>query len=226
MKKYVTMQEWVNSGVFKAKIYKKEDQHRILSNMQLPHLIVKTIDGSLFGTDEFKNQIEGFLNQTKPTVLVSSPKLPTLPKHAIDNVSSWQEVEGFMNKLPGANNYNILITEMVTGTENGTIGIAVSDGNGRLLLEFYKRPFWTDIRELSSGCSEPVYQDLAFVNNSEIKVSPKKIDKNDVLALKEHLHGKRGYFEFIKGKKNGTDGIYFIEFQDDPIFMNVLKLFN
>jgi hypothetical protein len=194
--------------------------------MRLPHLSVRLIDGQLYGKDEFKNQIEEFLNQTKPTVLVSSPKIQNIPKHAIDNVSSWQQVDEFMKMLPGAHNYQILITEMVTGTDEGMIGTAVSDGEGKLLLEFYKRPHWTDIRELSSGCSSPTYQDLAFFHNSELTINPKKVNKEDVLSLKEHLHGKSGYFEFIKGKKNGIDGFYFIEYQDDPAFTNVLKLFD
>jgi hypothetical protein len=128
-----------------------------------------------------------------------------------------------MDSIPEPHQYYILITEMVEGAEDSYVGTAIHK-DGKLLLEFYKRPYWTDIRAISSGAGEAQYISVAYVKNSAGIKKPKNIPIEDVQEIYNHLQGKTGYFEFIKGVKAGVPGIYFMEFQDNPAFLKAIDL--
>jgi hypothetical protein len=223
-KKYPTMQDWINSGIIEVDFYKKERQHKLLHDMLLPCLNVRYVDGSMYGTDEFRQKICEFLEKRKPTVLISSPKiLKGYTKKWIDNCCKWEQVKQFMDSIPEPDKYFILITEMVQGTEDTYVGIAIHKDN-KLLFEFYKRPFWTDIRAISSGCGEAEYLRTAYIKEGKLKIQPKDIPFKDIQEIYNQLQGKTGYFEFIKGVKSGISGIYFMEFQDDSAFSKAIDL--
>jgi hypothetical protein len=103
-------------------------------------------------------------------------------------------------------------------------GIAVSDGKGNLLIEFYKKPFCVNIAPISSGHAETQYLDVTHVKQGKLRISPKKVDIEDVKEIYRFLHCKAGYFEFIKGLKNNSHGIFFTEYQDDPAFTRALRM--
>jgi hypothetical protein len=218
------MQDWINAGVLNIDYYKKEKQHQLLHNMLLPCLNVRYVDAALYGTEEFQQKICEFLEKRKPTVLISSPKLSKgFEKKWIDNCRTWEQVKEFMDSIPQPHQYFILITEMVEGTEDGYVGTAINK-DGKLLLEFYKRPYWTDIRAISSGSGEAQYITVAYVKNGAGVKKPKDVPLEDVQEIYNHLQGKTGYFEFIKGNKSGVPGIYFMEFQDEPAFLKAIDL--
>lgn len=224
MKKYPTMQDWINSGIINIDYYKKERQHQLLHGLLLPCLNVRYIDGSLYQREEFKQRICDFLEKRKPAVLISSPKKTKgFEKKWIDNCSTWEQVKEFMDSIPQPHQYFILITEMVQGTEDGYVGTAINK-DGKLLLEFYKRQNWTDIRAVSSGAGEAEFLRLAYVREGKIIRKPVDIPESDLLEIYNHLQGKTGYFEFIKGNKSGVPGIYFMEFQDEPAFLKAIDL--
>ena len=224
VKKYPSMQDWVNTGAIEVDFHKKEKQHLLLHNMLLPCLNVKYVDGALYGTDEFKTKICEFLEKRKPTVLISSPKLSKgYEKKWIDNCCTWEQIKEFMDSIPEHDKYFILITEMVVGTENTYIGTAISRDN-QLLLEFYKRPYCTDIREISSGAGEAKHLSIGYIKDNKTRILPKNIPVQDIEEIHRFLQCKTGYFEFIKGVKSGVPGIYFMEFQDSPAFLRAIEL--
>ena len=225
MAKYPTMLDWIKSGAININVHKKEDQHKIIKEAGLPFLEIDVIDGAYFGSSIFKSKVDSFLSKTKPVVFISSPKEENLPKDMIDFVMNWTQIEQFISKIENPKHYNFLITEMVVGTPDGYTGVAVSDGNGKAVIEFYVREKWTDPRTLSSGCSEKRYHDISLIENSKIKILPKQVPSEDAFNIFSKIKNKKGYFEFIKGTKNNYKSIYFMEFQDDPAFLKVLNLF-
>lgn len=223
-KRYPTMQDWINTGVIEVDFHKKEKQHQLLHGMLLPCLNVRYVDGALYKTDEFKTRICEFLEKRKPTVLISSPKITRgYEKKWIDNCCTWGQVQEFMDAISEPDKYFILITEMVVGAEDTYIGTAINKDN-KLLLEFYKKPHCTDIREISSGAGESKYMSVGYIKNGKMIVEPKNIPAQDISEVYNHLQGKTGYFEFIKGNKSGVHGIYFMEYQNSPAFLNAIEL--
>jgi len=223
-KKFPTMQDWINTGIIEVDFYKKERQHKLLHNMLLPCLNVRYVDGALYGTEEFRYKICEFLEKRKPTVFVSSPKKTKgYEKKWIINCNSWEQIQEFMNSIEEPEQYYILITEMVQGTEDGYVGTAIHK-DGKLLLEFYKEPYCIEIRNISSGAGEAKKLKVGYIKDGKMIRPPKDIPVEDVKEIYNFLQGKTGYFEFIKGNKCGVHGIYFMEFQDDPAFIKAIEL--
>ena len=224
MEHFPDIYDWINKGVIALDVHKKECQHQMLHNMLLPCLKIKILDGANFGKPEFREKAEDFLQRTSPVVFISSPKKQNLQKDWIYEVSTWESIEAFIANHTPVHDYNFLITEMVTGTEDSLTGIAISDGKGSMLIEFYKKPYCVNISPIVSGFSEPKYMDIAHVKNGYLRIAPKKIDIEDIKELYMFLNCKKGYFEFIKGIKNNSHGLFFMEYQDDPAFTRALKL--
>ena len=229
---YWSIQEWIQAGINISHYLDKEAQHARLKELGLPSLDRITIAGN-DAAGSARPTIQAFFKKHAPLVLVSVPQSAGLPKHhkvpahTIDDYDAFitEVAQSILGTTNGLQCYDILLTEMVEGMQENFTGIAESDGQGTVLLECSIRPFWWDIRELSSGRSRASdlfilrydYDGLIAANRTDISIAQRWF--NDIARQVSHY---RGYFEFIHGIKGGTRGTYFMEYQSSSAFINVL----
>lgn len=226
MRKYFSSKDWENAaGIILSDCNSKKEQHDRIKKLGLPCLDFIIVNGN--GQQEARE----FIGRHSPVVLVATPgDSDRLRKHVELGVKSYGQFEAFVKKTKaGGKNghYSYFIGDMIEPAQDSYVGTAISDGKGRLFCEFYKKPFMTEIRELTAGVCDTAHINHLLVEEFDtIVVSPSNIPSLDLRYLINELPAFTGYFEFIKGIKAGKLGLYFIQYERTNAFSNVLQTVN
>ncbi|MCM8803555.1 MAG: hypothetical protein NC827_09695 [Candidatus Omnitrophica bacterium] len=195
---------------------------KILEELLLPIPNVKVVDGDSLEWD--KNEIENFIRENSPCILSTHSLKPekTTKCHCFLDICSYSDFVEKIQSIDGIENYEIILSETIRGVEDGYVGIAIS-GEGLLLTEYYVEENCEEINKLTDG-SDPSRLDHLFIRDSTIKYLPNRVPSRDVEKLVKYVYGKRGYFEFIKGRGHKGVDIYFIDFQDDDSMLHLKEI--
>ncbi|MBI5148623.1 HD domain-containing protein [Candidatus Pacearchaeota archaeon] len=200
-----------------------EMKQKRISELGLPglDLLVLCNKGNKQEIDEKSLETRDFITKYGSVVAWASSGLDKVDK---PGVKSYEELDNIVKSLDREKDYKILAWSMIEGALDSYIGNAVSDGAGKLLIEFYKKPYFTDITALSRGkCESNLLSHLYVENFDDIIITPNNIPELDVNYLTNELSGLKGYFGFIKGIKKGERGIYFVQHEITNPFLDLLK---
>jgi len=212
---FPTSLEWERaSGLYLSDCNDKEEQHQRIRRLGLPHLEFRRYRGD-------DTEIAEFIREQRPVCLIASGGRTRRVKL---DVWTADEFAAFTRDLDGQDHWEYFVGNMVAALPGSYVGTALSDGHGRLYLEFLVRRYMTEIRELTAGVCDP--RDLAccYVEDfTDVILTTGRVPEGDLRYLRRELAGIRGYFEFIKGMRRGEAGIYFIQYETTPAFRNLLE---
>jgi len=215
---YPTSREWeVASGLLLSDCDDKQEQHERIRRLGLPNLRFLRYDGD-------DRRIERFIRDEKPVCLVATGRKTRRVKLGAREP---EEFAAFRRETSADDEWEFFVGNMVEALPHSYVGTAVSDGRGRIYMEFLVRPYLTEIRELTAGVCDP--RDLArcYVEEfSDVILSTPHIPPSDLRYLRHELGGIRGYFEFIKGLCHREPGIYFLQYERTRAFTNLLDSVN
>jgi len=203
-------------GIQISSIPGKKEQHELIKKLGLPGM-----EFIILKKDKLK-KAEHFIKKHTPVVVTVRYNNH---KSVFLNVMAYKQFISLITPFREMNLREIYIGEEIQGSYGSYIGNALSNGKGMLLIEFYKKPYFTDIRELSSGfCEKKYLSHLYVVDFNNVLVVPANIPFLDLRYLVNELSGIYGYFEFIKGikGKDKKEKIYFNQYENSPSFINYL----
>jgi hypothetical protein len=120
--------------------------------------------------------------------------------------------------------YNISIIQQIIEIEHSLAGTAISDGNGKLLIEFITGT--TDSRMLTSCGADPTRLDLCFFGDYDtISVMPHNIPIRIIEKIKDSCQYNKGYYEFIYGKAETEEDVFYTFYSDIKAYRNILEFY-
>lgn len=140
------------------------------------------------------------------------------------NVKDINELYEIINSISSEDwqEYTVSCIEQIQYIENSFSGTALSDGNGKLLIEFILGT--TDSRELTSRGANANKIDYCYYSDFEtISRISTKIPLELIENIKQNCHFFKGYYEFVYGKSKGNPDIFFTFYSDIPEYRNLLK---
>ncbi len=214
------MHEWKQRGDLPLKITRKEEAYKLLKKMGLSVIEMKTIRG-VDTTQDKSSELEEYLNKYSPFLILATPNDNQHPKEGEFDIQTIEDFQRFVNKLKDINIYDLNLIQMVFGVPDGFVGTAVSS-NLETFVEILVEEGITDVRKLTSGNADASkIANARFIGRILKSGNPK--DYLKYLSKIRDLVGPRaGYYEFIKGEVRGVKNIWFVDYQADPIYKNIL----
>ena len=211
-----TSQDWERtSGLVLSLVNDKQAQHARVKSLGLPYLEFMRYTGD-------DAAVERFFEEQAPVALVAVGKDTRRVELGMRHPREFHAAR----RLGSPNgHWEFFLGNTVEALPGSYVGTAVSDGCGRLYMEFVVRPFMTEIRELTAGASERKDMGYCYVENfDDVVLTTDRVPSTDLRYLRSELGGIRGYFELIKGLKRGRAGIYFLQYENTDPFRNVLTV--
>ena len=178
--------------------------------------IEKAIKNPTILDDIFKEDVE--------FVILLEPKDRNKEKIGRFGVKSKKTLYEMINEIDSADwqKYNISIVEQIQKIENEFVGVAISDGRGKLFIEFLRDT--TNSKHLTSTGANPTKLDFCYFSDFEtISEFPKKIPFEIVEKIQKSCHFFEGYYEFVYGKSKDKVDIFFTFYSDILEYRNLLK---
>ena len=173
------------------------------------------------------SKVKEFLNGKIPYLVVFESSDKEKKKIGKFNVKGIREVYEIINSISAKDwaKYRVSFVEQIKPLENSFSGTAVSDGKGKLLIEFIMGT--TDSRELTSCGADPRKIDYCYFSDFEtISKMSDMIPLKFIEKIKESCHFFKGYYEFVYGISNNEDDIYFTFYSNINKYLNVLDKYN
>ena len=121
--------------------------------------------------------------------------------------------------------YTVSIIEQIQSNDKSFVGTAISDGKGKLFIEFLRSS--TNSMQLTSTGANPKKIDSCYFSDFEtISIMPKHIPIELIEKIKESCHFFKGYYEFVYGRSISTDDIFFTFYSDIAEYRNLLNNFD
>ena len=218
-------QSWVDA----LNIYRKVEYTSIstpLTYSRIKELGLKTVRWETFYSESKEKIIEssrGFIDKYGSSLFIWDPKRldKRLKKGFLFGVKDYKKIHQLFLKRPSIiENYDFLITTLISGVNEGFVGSLHSDGNGRILCETLHIPKVCLHPELSRSV-KPSNKNLDFFVADEWSFRRGKIPRLGLRRAKgliKEFSDKKGYFEFSYGSHLGKVGVYSIGLEDGELF--------
>lgn len=156
--------------------------------------------------------------------IICEPKNPSYPRIGQMNITNIEQVYNILNQIPENihDKYKLSLIQQIEPTKGCFTGTAMSDGKGKILMEFLMNT--VNSRELTSrGANAEQLERCFFSDFDTIEELPKKIPIRIIKDIKEKCQFFKGYYEFTYGSVNGVNNLYYTFFSDIPKYINVLE---
>ena len=159
-----------------------------------------------------------------PFVVLLEPNSKKYPKMGKYNVKNRKTLYGMIKEIKPEmwKNYSISIVEQIQDNGKQFVGTAISDGKGKLFMEFLLGT--TNSKYLTSTGADPTKLDwCAFSDYETMTHFPKKVPLDIVEKIKQSCQFFEGYYEFVYGKSRNINDIFFTFYSNINDYKNILK---
>lgn len=117
--------------------------------------------------------------------------------------------------------YIVSLIEQIQENGKEFVGTAISDGKGKLFIEFLKGT--TNSKKLTSTGANPTkIESCCFSDFDTPVLLPKEIPIEVVESIKKDCQYFKGYYEFVYGKSESKDDIYYTFYSNIDAYLNIL----
>ncbi len=199
----------------------KAAAYTFMKSIGLPVVKIRTF-GSRYLFNEKAKELEEFINDEGPFLIIASPMDPRLPRRGAFNIVTLEDLYEFMSKLEDRDSYTINLIQQVVGVVDSFVGTVVHS-NLETLVEIYFGEGVTDVRSLTSGGADPKRIAYGvFIERVFTKGEPKGFMR-EMCRVRDMVYGFPGYYEFVYGLCGGAEGIWFTDYQSSPMYLNIFE---
>lgn len=220
MKRYYNSIEW---GIQE----KETDDIRKKGLDFLKDIQCRTIKSYMFPLKQIiedRQEIEKVFQRENKVFIICEPINPSYQRIGQMNITNAEQLYTILSKIPPSmyDKYKLYIMQQIETTKGCFTGTAMSDGKGKLLMEFLTDT--VNSRELTSrGADAEKIESCFFSGFDTVEELPKTIPIKLIKAIKDKCHFFKGYFEFTYGSINGESDLYFTFYSDIPKYINALE---
>ncbi len=169
-------------------------------------------------------KLDKIFDNNVPFLVLIEPNDKKLEKIGSFNITDKKSVYKLISQIKPEEwkNYSISFIEEIQNAKNSLTGTAISDGKGKLFMEFLKGT--TNSKYLTSAGADPKKIENCYFRDFEIiSQIPNSIPIEIIEKIKEYCHNFKGYYEFIYGSSTGKEDIYFTFYSDIKDYRNILE---
>ncbi len=169
-------------------------------------------------------ELDKIFGDELPFLILIEPNERKLEKIAEFNVRDKKILYKMIQTIPPESwgNYTISFVEQIMAHDKSFVGAAMSDGKGKLFIEFLRGT--TNSKYLTStGADVERLDTCEFRDFDTISQYPKHIPIELIQKIKDSCHFFKGYYEFIYGKSKEDKDIFFTYYSDIEAYLNLLK---
>jgi hypothetical protein len=211
------MYNWKRKG-FNINILPKDESSKLMKKAGISTLNIIKIES----IDSMNEE----MMKSGPFLVIAHPKNIDLNKEGEFNIDSMDKLNKFLKILKNPKNYDIFLIPQINGIKNGYVGVVINSLN-TLFIEILFEDNITDVRKLTREGSNllNIYSGKYIKNRLFAKPNTPIFVLEEFEKIKNIISPLEGYFEFVQGTVNGNEGIWFVDYQNDPKYLNIIKCF-
>lgn len=159
-----------------------------------------------------------------PFIVLLEPNDKRIPKIGRFEVKDKETLYSMITEIKPEQwkNYYISIIEQIQENGKQLVGTAISDGKGKLFIEFLLGT--TNSKYLTSTGADSSQLDwCAYIDYETMTQYPKKVPLEIVESIKQSCQFFEGYYEFVYGKSKDKDDIFFTFYSNINEYKNILE---